>query len=207
MAPVANRLAHAGYRSVLVDLRGHGASSGEFLTYGVKESRDMVELLDSLEKRGLVAGKLAAYGFSYGGAVAIQWAARDPRLAAVVAVSTFATLREVVSDYTKCYLPLISTAIPDAWLQGAVDEAGTLAAFDPEQASTLRAARELDAPVLLVHGSLDTQIPSQHSRALKRVAGERARLVIVPGETHGSMPADRSGTVHRETLDWFQRWL
>jgi dipeptidyl aminopeptidase/acylaminoacyl peptidase len=207
MAHIASDLAGAGYRVVMVDLRGHGSSTGDFLTYGVQESRDLVQLLDHLSRAGLIAGKLAAYGFSYGGAAAIQLAARDTRIAAVVAVSTFASLREVVGDYARCYLPVVGAAIPDRWLQSAIDRAGDMAAFDPEQASTLTAARGLRAPVLLLHGSLDTQVPSRHGQALERSGGERAQLVLVAGETHGSIPADRSGTVRRETLAWYRRWL
>ena len=34
---------------MLVDLRGHGGSSGRWLTYGVVESRDLSQLIDQLE--------------------------------------------------------------------------------------------------------------------------------------------------------------
>jgi hypothetical protein len=45
--PTAQAFKSAGYRAVLVDLRGHGHSSGEYLTFGVQESRDLVEVLDA----------------------------------------------------------------------------------------------------------------------------------------------------------------
>src|SRR5215831_9206830 len=50
-------LADAGYRAVLVDLRGHGRSTGDFMSYGVVEARDLSQALDALERRGLVTGK------------------------------------------------------------------------------------------------------------------------------------------------------
>ncbi|HEY2748062.1 MAG TPA: alpha/beta hydrolase, partial [Polyangia bacterium] len=34
-------LSEAGYRAILVDSRGHGHSTGDWLTYGVQESRDL----------------------------------------------------------------------------------------------------------------------------------------------------------------------
>src|SRR5262249_32009212 len=66
-------LAEGGYRAVLVDGRGHGRSSGDFLTYGVVEARDLSRVLDTLGAQGLVAGRVGAMGVSYGGATAIEW--------------------------------------------------------------------------------------------------------------------------------------
>src|SRR3954466_6566579 len=85
----ARVLAQAGYRAVLVDLRGHGRSTGRYMSYGVHESRDMAQLLDAFEEQGLVYGPVGVCGVSYGGAVAIQWAAIDPRVKAIVALEPF----------------------------------------------------------------------------------------------------------------------
>src|SRR5688500_6385663 len=56
--------ANAGYRSVLMDLRGHGESTGSYLTYGAVEARDVSALLDQLGARGGGLGCVGAYGFS-----------------------------------------------------------------------------------------------------------------------------------------------
>ena len=37
-----------GFRVIAPDLRGHGRSTGEWLTYGVQESRDLSQLLAAL---------------------------------------------------------------------------------------------------------------------------------------------------------------
>ena len=85
----AYQIAAAGYRAVLVDLRGHGQSTGDWLTYGVVESRDIVRVIDRLDEKGLLAGKVGLFGESYGAAVALQTAARDDRVRAVVALAAF----------------------------------------------------------------------------------------------------------------------
>ena len=89
LSPMAVALASDGYRAVLVDLRGHGESSGRYLTYGSVEVQDISSVLDALRDRGLTLGRTGVYGFSYGGAVALELSARDPRITAVVAVSSF----------------------------------------------------------------------------------------------------------------------
>src|SRR5205807_821916 len=58
------RLATEGYRAVLVDARGHGRSSGDFLTYGVVEARDLSQALDALAAQCLIAGRVGAMGAS-----------------------------------------------------------------------------------------------------------------------------------------------
>ncbi len=139
-------LRHAGYRAVLVDLRGHGQSTGEFITYGVQESADLSAVLDYLDHEHLLAGPVGVYGISYGAATAIQFAARDPRVKAVVAVAPFATLRAEVPHFGRTLLPFIGWFISDAHYNTLLNQAGQLAHFDPDQASPLRAITHTRAP-------------------------------------------------------------
>ena len=200
-------LADEGYRAVLVDLRGHGESSGRYLTYGGVEARDISNVLDALSSRGFALGCTGVYGFSYGAAVALELSARDPRVTAVVAIAPFSTLREVVSDYRQKYLPAALSPIPDAWFQEAVDEAGRIAEFDPDRIAPLRAVRQSSAALLLMHGTADTQVPLRHSQALVGAAAGTARLLTVEGAEHATMMAAPTGLVRRETLAWFDQWL
>jgi pimeloyl-ACP methyl ester carboxylesterase len=196
--------ADAGYRSVLVDLRGHGDSTGTFLTYGAVESRDISQLLDALQSRGLSLGSLGVFGFSYGAAIAVELGARDERVSAVVAVAPFASLREVMADYRHAYLPAPLNAIPSQWFDLAIDEASQLAAFDPDRSAPLRVIAHSRAHELLIHGTADTQIPLRHSVALASMAGPLAELWPVPGASHHLLP---SPAIHQRALAWFARWL
>lgn len=207
LAAIGAALADDGYRAVLVDLRGHGESSGRYLTYGGVEAKDISSVLDALGGHGLTLGCTGVYGFSYGGAVALELSARDPRVSAVVAVASFSTLREVVDDYRQKYLPAPLSMIPGAWFQGAVDEAGRIATFDPDRIAPLRAVSQSSAALLLIHGTADTQVPLRHSQALFGAATGNARLLTVAGAEHAAMPVDATGLVRRETLAWFDQWL
>lgn len=204
---VALALCDAGYRAVLVDLPGHGESGGRFLTYGEREARDVSRLLNALEASGLELGPLGAYGFSYGAAVAIDLAAADPRVRSVVAVSPFASLREVIRDYRRKYLPAATSVVPDSWLQQAVTSAAWAIGFDPDRSAPASNIGASLAPTLLIHGDADTQVPLRHSRALLRAAAGRARLVVLPGGTHDSMPADAQHVVRDEAVAWFDAKL
>src|SRR5208337_925047 len=87
MAPWALRLAQAGWRCVLVDLRGHGKSTGKRIYFGLQETNDLRQLLDRLDHDGQLMPPVAAVGESYGAAIAVRWMTVDPRVHAVVAIT------------------------------------------------------------------------------------------------------------------------
>lgn len=204
--PVALSVCDAGYRAVLVDLPGHGESGGRYLTYGEGEARNVSSLLDALDKSGLALGPVGAYGFSYGAAVAIDLAALDPRVRGVVAVSPFASLREVVRDYRRKYLPAAHW-VPDGWFQETVSTTAWFIGFNPDSSAPAQRIRTTLAPTLLIHGDADTQVPLRHSQALARAAGGRARLLVLHGVTHDSMPLDAKRVVRDEAVAWFDAQL
>jgi pimeloyl-ACP methyl ester carboxylesterase len=190
-------LADAGFRAVLVDLRGHGRSTGEWLSYGVVESKDLAQALDALSERGLVVGRVGVMGFSYGASTAIEWAGTDTRIDAVVAAAPFASLRAVVPGYAPLF--------PASFVESAVDAAGREAGFDPDEASPARAVQRTVAAVLVIHGEDDTTIPPWHSRQICAAGSDHAELLLVPGATHQSIID--SALLRERSTEWFGRHL
>jgi dipeptidyl aminopeptidase/acylaminoacyl peptidase len=193
-------LANSGFRAILIDLRGHGRSTGEWLSYGAVESHDMVQVLDALTARGLVVGKVGALGISYGAATSIEWAGVDPRVQAVVAIAPFASLRAVVPGYAPVRLP-------GSFVDSCIDEAGREADFDPDRASPVTAITHTRASVLLIHGRMDDRIPPWHSEHIAAAGADHAELILLPGETHETIGEDRSGTIRERGMGWFAAHL
>jgi dipeptidyl aminopeptidase/acylaminoacyl peptidase len=194
----AEMLTDAGFRVILVDLRGHGRSTGDTLSYGVFESRDLTQVLDVVEARDLRIGSVGVMGISYGGATAIQWAARDARVHAVVAVAPFASLRTAVPAYA--IVPL-----PSDFLNESIDRAGQRGGFDPDEASPVVAITRTASPVLLIHGKDDRRIPVEHSEQIFAAGKGHAELVLVPWAGHRSI-VDHS-IVRERAPAWFARYL
>lgn len=179
-----------GFRAVLVDLRGHGASSGACLTYGVADAGDLRGLIDELDAADLLTQRLGVFGVSYGAATAVLLAASEPRIDAVVALAPFASLRDVVPGYVRLIAGDFESLVPDVWMNSVIDRAGEACGFDPDLASPAARAVEMRAALFVAHGGADRRIPAWHGERIER--GRRAastRRVVYPEATHGTIGA------------------
>jgi len=199
MADTARRYEAQGYRAVAVDLRGHGCSTGDWATYGITDAHDLSQLLDALPSDG----PIGVHGNSYGGGPALQLAALDARVSAVVTVATFSSFRELAADHGRRRVAAAWPLVPDAFVETVVATAGQTAGFDPDEATSVEAIARTDAHVLILHGRDDTIVPVRHAFALRAAAPDSARLVLLDGHDHDSVQADPDGSVARASADWF----
>lgn len=199
-------LSSAGYRTVLVDLRGHGASTGDYITYGYRERDDLVAVLDSLEKRGLSVGKVGVLGISYGAVMGMQWAARDPRVEAVVALAPFSEARRAVASFVRDVVGGPLSLLSPARLNAAIDQAAGQAGFAWKDVDVWDAVEKITHPVLFYHGAYDSLLPVWHSANLRSLARPGSRLVITPDDDHMTL-AMRLEPMSAETLAWFDTHL
>ncbi|MBK9990503.1 MAG: alpha/beta fold hydrolase [Verrucomicrobia bacterium] len=198
--------AKKGYRVVLVDLRGHGRSMGKWIGYGAWEADDLVKVADELVRRGLLVGKLGVFGESYGAAVGIHWAARDPRVAAVVALAPFSDPQTAIPEYARGINPKQAAKVSDATFAKAEAKASKLAGFAWSDVNVVNAMKRVRVPVLLFHGGYDSWILPANTEALERVAPAGSRREVMPQDNHLSLMM-RLDTVGPSALAWFDAKL
>jgi pimeloyl-ACP methyl ester carboxylesterase len=198
---------NAGYRTVLVDLRGHGESTGKHITFGVVESQDLVQLTDYLQQHDLCGDRIGVYGVSLGAATAIDFAARDRRVAAVVAVAPFADFPAEVPHFAHTLLPLPGAFLTKNDFAQIIARAAEIAHFNPDDASPLRVINKTAAPILLFHGNKDAIIPFSNSETLHAAAPDHTELSIIKNEGHVGACFDFSGDIRPRSTDWFNRYL
>lgn len=116
MLPWALALAEDGWRCVLVDLRGHGDSTGRKVFFGAVESADLGHVADQLLQDGVIHPPLAVLGASYGASVALKWAGEDTRVQQVVAITPYAELAPAILAIRDRY----ARWLPRCWVQSAV---------------------------------------------------------------------------------------
>jgi hypothetical protein len=185
---VIDRFGARGFEVIAYDGRAHGESQGDVCTYGWFEKQDLRRVLDSV-----APGPVVLVGTSLGAAIALQEAAQDPRVSAVVAAEVFSDLRTVAVERAPFFLPpgAIAKAFEIAERQGH---------FRIDDASPVHAAEHITAPVLLIHGEADLDTRPAHSRRVFDALRGPKRLILVPGAAH-------NGSLRPEVWDEIDRWL
>lgn len=188
-AGIMERFRNGGFDVVAYDSRAHGESAGEACTYGYYEKEDLRRVLDTL-----APGPIVVIGSSLGGAVALQLAATDKRISAIIAAESFSDLRTVAAERA-----------PFFFTSGLIEKAFKLADaeghFQIDDVSPVVAAKAITVPVLIIHGAADSDTPPAHSqRILEALAGPK-RLILVPGAGHNH------SLQSSETWEEIERWI
>lgn len=199
-------LAQQGFRAVMVDLRGHGRSTGNVISFGGFEARDLSQVIDDLERRGLVAGRVGALGISYGASTGLLLARRDPRVATVVALEPYSNAAEAVVEFAHGVAPARAGKISPATFAAAVARAPVLGGFSWADADVLAAVKELKVPVLFFHGAKDRWLSPDHSRRMFEVAPRGSHLEILPDDDHVRLSM-RLGGIAPQVNAWFTEQL
>jgi pimeloyl-ACP methyl ester carboxylesterase len=169
---VADHFLARGFDVVAYDSRAHGESEGDVCTYGFYEKQDLHRVLDRVGTRPVVL-----IGFSMGGAIALQAAADDPRVRAVVAVSSYSDLRTAAAERAPFFASKGNIA-------DAFKLAETEGKFRADDVSPMAAAAHVTSPTLIIHGDHDDETPPAHALRIFAALHEPKRLIMVPGATH-----------------------
>jgi len=205
MLGAAEVLLHHHYCVVMMDSRAHGRSDGQIATYGWLERRDVVAITNALYASEQI-GHLYALGTSMGAAVALQSAAVEPRIEAVVAEAPFASLREVSYDYAGMDVSpwLGRTILRPASIVG-MRRAGKAGNFDPDEVSPEKAVTARAFPVLLFCGSLDRRIPCRHSMQICRAARGPCTIWTAVGAGHAAVLGTDPQEYEARITDFLER--
>jgi pimeloyl-ACP methyl ester carboxylesterase len=185
-------LHRAGWNALLFDLRHHGESGGDASTFGGREKEDVqVAKAFALSR---APGPVVLWGVSLGAAAATLAAAADPSVAGLICDSSYRSVRDTVRHHLALFrgfrwwlrfVPSWPVAGEIVWWMGR------RGGFDPDAVDVLGAASRLSGrPVLFVCNSGDRRMPSEIAFELKAAAGERARVLVVPGKSHGGAYRD-----------------
>ncbi len=183
MAPWALRLAQEGWRCVLVDLRGHGKSTGKRIYFGVQEVRDLSQLLDVLAHDGRLTGPVAAFGESYGAALALRWKTVEPRVCAVVAIKPYAGLSNSVLNLGRDY----AGWLPQRFVRAGLKKLPAVLEISAGELDTTTVLARTPVTALFVAGAEDNITPASDVEQLRVLAAPGSELIVVPEATHESV--------------------
>jgi pimeloyl-ACP methyl ester carboxylesterase len=206
VVPWAVKLAEQGFRCAVLDLRGHGESTGEHISFGAFESQDLSQVLDDLAHRGWDVSHVGLMGVSYGASIALLTAGRDPRVSAVVAMEPFSSAERAVPELMRAAFAAQAQGISDAQFAAAHVKEARIAGFQWSQADIFAALARTRAPVLFLHGEKDTWLSPDHSRVLVEHAPAGSKLMLAPLDNHVSLPLQVEGFAPA-VIGWFEAGL
>jgi len=188
-----------GYAALMPDARGHGASGGGLVTYGLKEARDSAMWAQWLNGQPGVE-RIYGLGESMGAGVLIESLVYHPGFRAIVAECPFSTFEDV-AEYRvgSRLLPLVAWPV----VRIASWYSRLRYGVDVMQASPIDALRRRQTPVLLIHGTADVNIPPQESRDLHAANPASTALWEVDGASHVAAQTAEPQEYRRRVLTWF----
>jgi dipeptidyl aminopeptidase/acylaminoacyl peptidase len=198
--PEAAVLAEAGYPLLLIDLRGHGQSEGNEVTYGYREAYDILAAVDYLDQRPEIE-QLGVMGGSLGGAAVARAAGMDPRLVAVVIESSYSSLPAAIEDAFEVrsvfpkwpFAPLFIT-LAERRLDLKAEQVNSAAEL----------AKLGQRSVLIIHGDQDDQFPLHHAETMYAAASGPKSLWIVEGMGHQSPVLGQEEAFKAHVLPFFE---
>ena len=161
----------------------------------------MVQCLDALTQRHVCEGPVGALGISYGAVLALQWAAIDPRVQSVAAISPYPDPDTAVDRYLRTFAPNLTWRTDR---KAAALVASHLAEF-PDLA-TETAIRQIRHPILFVRGENDEVCLKEDLSRFQAAAPPGSEVKEVPLANH--LVAGMCITQLREPVTkWFHRQL
>jgi alpha-beta hydrolase superfamily lysophospholipase len=175
-----------GFHVLAIDYRGFGKSTTLLPSEktAIEDTRAAFEELKRLEPD---PGKRFVYGYSLGGALAIDLAADVDDFAGLVVESSFTRISDIVRASKWGWVPFVSLLVTQK--------------FD-----SLERIAQVNEPLLLLHGTDDFLLPhvmaDQLYAAAKLVAPERKRVIKIDGAGHRGV-LSVGGTGLREPMREF----
>lgn len=194
-----------GYGALLTSVRAHDRSGGETITFGMHEVNDMDAWYQYLVSRDDIdPDRIGILGNSYGGMLAIQYAAQNEAIRAVVANSAFSSLNDTVSTSVTYFTDLPAFPFAPLIVFWAERETG----FKTEDIDATKWIMQISPrPVFLMQGGADVVISVDSGQRLYDAAGEPKELWFDPELGHVRFDTERAEEYERRVAEFFDRYL
>jgi pimeloyl-ACP methyl ester carboxylesterase len=216
---LAGRLRAAGYRVILPDPRGDGASTGPLEGLTLHDlAADVAAVIEAFDLQGVTI-----VGHAFGNRIARCVAADRPDLVTRVVllgcsgkVQPTPEIAEAIRLAQAIDTPddVRADAVRAAWFGPDSDITPWMSGWSqPVMKAYLAAAAATDiadwwtagrAAVLIIQGAADVAAPPENGRLLKEEIGDRAELCDLPGVGH-SVAIEAPDEVAAAIIDYFER--
>lgn len=191
-----------GLNLLLVRQRSHGESEGRYITFGVRERRDVLSWVD-FHNRAHGMDNVFLGGMSMGASTVLFAAGEElpPNVRGITADCGFSSPAEIIGhvirkDFhlpARPVLPLV-----EVW-------ARTLGGFSLWECDSRRTLARTKIPVLFIHGRADTFVPCSMSQAGYDCCASEKELLLVERAGHGKSYLFEPDRLTKALVDFFNR--
>lgn len=171
-----------GFNVLLVDQRAHGRSEGKLITFGVKESRDVISWVDFVTKK-YEPKEILLGGMSMGATTVMLSTNKGlpKNVKAVIADCGYTSPVDIIKVVAKREFKINA-----GWFMPLMDLCcRAIGGFSIKNASTIEVLKSCDLPVLMIHGEADGFVPCEMSKQAIKSCNGKSRLLTVENADHG----------------------
>ena len=166
-----------GYSIFLFDLRGHGENSSKFTTFGFKEGKDLVEIINWIKDK-YNPEVIGLHGESLGAATILMALKENVSVNFAIEDCGFSNIKEVLIHKMKEF------HIPLAFLPGINLFFKILMHYSFKDVLPLEGAKNSSIPLLIIHGDKDNYINVKHAYDIHDVSKTHSEIHIIKGADH-----------------------
>ena len=191
-----------GLNLLLVRQRSHGESGGKYITFGVRERKDVLSWVE-FHNRTHGMDNVFLGGMSMGASTVLFAAGEDlpPNVRGITADCGFSSPAEILGhiirrDYhlpSRLVIPLM-----DVW-------ARTLGGFSFYECSTRQTLARSKTPILFIHGTADTFVPCSMSQSGYACCASSREIHLIDGAGHGRAYLFEPERLTKALIDFFNR--
>ena len=176
----ATEMIELGYNVILIDQRAHGLSEGHSITFGVRETKDLLSWIEFVKERFGQDIDLVLVGVSMGGHVVLSVANQVDKEVKIIADCPYSSPKAILHNSIKSvHLPI--------WLfYFLINLAAILFTHENmSKTSVYDIIKDSENKILIIHGDKDSVVPYTNSLALKEAFPDKIQYELFPGADHG----------------------
>ena len=167
-----------GFKCIIYDLRGHGANKEHICTYGVLESKDLINVIRDTYVRYGGNIHIGLHGESLGAATTLTALGEKPNVEFAVADCPFAELADILSR------ALAARHIPDLLVDLVSLTTRFWYGYSYQQMRPIDHLSDNTVPILFIHGAEDKFIIPDHSFRMAKATAGYSEVHLIHGAAH-----------------------
>ena len=176
----ATEVLHLGYNVILIDERAHGASQGHSITFGVRETKDVLRWVEFARERFGKDIKIILIGISMGGATVLMCADKIEGDVKIIADCPFSAPSIMLKETIRSIKLPVKVFYPILNLSSII-----FAHTNLNKGSAYDSVSNTHHPILIIHGDKDQVVPHYISEELYKKHPDKIQYELFPCANHG----------------------